>query len=223
MNNLRLGENTPKRFFLGNAEVVRMYMGDTLVYQATQYIDLGLPSGTLWANRNLGAENPEDTGLYFAWGETTGYQFSERNFTRDTYQYYSNYSMTKYNTTDTIVNLELSDDAANVFDERTHMPTKQQCQELIDNTTYTTFTLNGVQGIKFVSKTDSSKYIFIPFAGYSYNNTKRFDTNAFYIQTNERKNTSNATNCVLRYVTSELSVDDFSRYYGTFIRSVKDS
>ena len=36
-------------------------------------IDLGLPSGTLWANMNVGAEKPEDYGLYFAWGETTGY------------------------------------------------------------------------------------------------------------------------------------------------------
>jgi len=38
-----------------------------------EYVDLGLPSGTLWATCNVGAENPEDAGLYFAWGETTGY------------------------------------------------------------------------------------------------------------------------------------------------------
>lgn len=34
-----------------------------------EYIDLGLPSGTLWATCNIGAENPEDYGYYFAWGE----------------------------------------------------------------------------------------------------------------------------------------------------------
>lgn len=38
------------------------------------YVDLGLPSGTLWATMNIGAEGPEDYGLYFAWGETEGYQ-----------------------------------------------------------------------------------------------------------------------------------------------------
>lgn len=38
------------------------------------YIDLGLPSGTLWATMNIGASSPEDYGLYFAWGETEGYQ-----------------------------------------------------------------------------------------------------------------------------------------------------
>ncbi|MBR6016482.1 MAG: hypothetical protein IK067_05060, partial [Prevotella sp.] len=38
-----------------------------------EYVDLGLPSGTLWATCNVGAETPEDYGLYFAWGETVGY------------------------------------------------------------------------------------------------------------------------------------------------------
>ena len=39
-----------------------------------EFVDLGLPSGTLWADRNVGAEKPEDFGLYFAWGETEGYE-----------------------------------------------------------------------------------------------------------------------------------------------------
>ena len=34
------------------------------------YVDLGLPSGTLWATCNVGAVNPTDYGDYFAWGET---------------------------------------------------------------------------------------------------------------------------------------------------------
>lgn len=36
-----------------------------------EYVDLGLPSGTLWASCNIGAEHPEDYGSYFAWGETS--------------------------------------------------------------------------------------------------------------------------------------------------------
>ena len=35
-----------------------------------EYVDLGLPSGTLWATCNVGADSPEDYGDYFAWGET---------------------------------------------------------------------------------------------------------------------------------------------------------
>ena len=45
------------------------------------------------------------------------------------------------------------------------MPTNTQCKEIIDNTTRTWTTVNGVNGYKFTSKTDSSKYIFIPAAG----------------------------------------------------------
>ena len=37
------------------------------------YVDLGLPSGTLWAACNVGASKPSESGLYFAWGETQGY------------------------------------------------------------------------------------------------------------------------------------------------------
>ena len=37
------------------------------------YVDLGLPSGTLWATCNVGASKPSDAGLYFQWGDTQGY------------------------------------------------------------------------------------------------------------------------------------------------------
>lgn len=35
-------------------------------------VDLGLPSGLKWADRNIGATSPEDYGLYFQWGDTVG-------------------------------------------------------------------------------------------------------------------------------------------------------
>ena len=41
-------------------------------FNGHEYVDLGLPSGTLWAKCNVGAQNETDYGLYFAWGETTG-------------------------------------------------------------------------------------------------------------------------------------------------------
>jgi len=40
-------------------------------YNGHEYVDLGLPSGTLWATCNVGATTPEGYGDYFAWGETT--------------------------------------------------------------------------------------------------------------------------------------------------------
>lgn len=39
-------------------------------------VDLGLSSGLLWADRNIGASSPEEPGTYFAWGETEGYTAS---------------------------------------------------------------------------------------------------------------------------------------------------
>ena len=48
-----------------------------------QYVNLGLPSGTLWATSNVGADTPEGLGDYFAWGETkpkTVYEWSSYAF-----------------------------------------------------------------------------------------------------------------------------------------------
>lgn len=86
---------------------------------------MGLPSGTLWADRNVGAIDPRDFGLKFQWSQTTS----------DT-----NYNVTelskKYNTTDGLTTLELEDDAAYVnMGTRWRMPTETEFQELKDYTT----------------------------------------------------------------------------------------
>ena len=47
------------------------------------YVDLGLPSGTLWATCNIGADNPKGCGDYFAWGETS----PKEDYSWDTYRY----------------------------------------------------------------------------------------------------------------------------------------
>ena len=48
-------------------------MGAATALAQVVAVDLGLPSGTKWANMNVGATSPQESGLYFAWGETTGY------------------------------------------------------------------------------------------------------------------------------------------------------
>ncbi len=138
-----------------------------------QAVDLGLPSGLKWANMNVGATSPEDYGDYFAWGETT---------TKDTYDWStykwcngSNTTLTKYcNNSDYGYNgftdgktvLDMDDDAARAnWGGEWRMPTKAECQELIDNTTSEWTTQNGVNGRKFKSKSNGN-YIFLPAAGY---------------------------------------------------------
>lgn len=54
-----------------NANVPNYVAADK--FNGYEYVDLGLPSGTLWAKMNVGAESETDYGLYFAWGETQGY------------------------------------------------------------------------------------------------------------------------------------------------------
>ena len=140
------------------------------------YVDLGLPSGTLWAIMNVGASKPSDFGLYFQWGDTQGYTKEQaeedKKFNWSDYKWYEsgnidedNIVLKKY--TNEGATLDLEDDAAHVhMGGDWHIPTPEQYQELIDNTiSKYKKTQNGVNGILFTSKKDKSKTMFIPAAG----------------------------------------------------------
>ena len=139
------------------------------------YVDLGLPSGTLWATCNVGASKPSDYGLYFQWGDTIGYDFSQigkdKQFNWNDYKWSidgSDTNFSKYTTKDATLNLE--DDAANFhMGGAWHMPSYDQIKELIENTTSTRTILNDVSGRLFISKKDTLKSIFIPAAGAVWN------------------------------------------------------
>ncbi|MBO6025765.1 MAG: SUMF1/EgtB/PvdO family nonheme iron enzyme [Bacteroidales bacterium] len=123
------------------------------------YVDLGLPSGTLWATCNVGADTPEGYGDYFAWGETT----TKSTYSWDTYKYY-NGSVTKYTGNDGLTTLQSGDDAATAnWGSGWCMPTKAQWEELQDNTNVTWTTQNGVNGRKFTASNGNS--LFLPAAG----------------------------------------------------------
>lgn len=141
-----------------------------LEYEESVYeeIDLGLPSGTKWANMNLGAESPEGYGDYYAWGEIIPNKASA--YTEDNYKWYdsSTSGMSKYNDTDNEMTLDLEDDAANVvMGGDWHMPTSAQCAELLGNTTSswtTDYNGTGVAGIIFTSNNNGNS-VFFPAAG----------------------------------------------------------
>lgn len=140
-----------------------------LEYEEIAYkaIDLGLPSGTKWANMNVGAESPEGYGGYYAWGETKPNKAIA--YTQSNYKWYdsSTSGMSKYNDTDGKMTLDLEDDAANVvMGGDWHMPTSTQCAELLNNTTSswtTDYNGTGVAGMIFTSNNGNS--IFFPAAG----------------------------------------------------------
>lgn len=147
------------KYYYGEAKDYKVsHKGETTCPDANHphMIDLGLPSGTKWACCNVGASSPEDYGNYYAWGETQ--QKSVYNW--DTYQYYQN---------DKCVNIG-SDIAGTRYDAATanwgtpwRMPSRAQCQELIDNTTSVWTTQNGVNGRKFTGPNGGT--IFLPAAG----------------------------------------------------------
>lgn len=122
-----------------------------------------------WPNMNVGANSPEDYGDYFAWGETE----PKSTYSWNTYKYCngSEYTMTKYctsssyGTVDGKTLLKAADDAATAnWGGTWRMPTHAEIQELVDNTSYTWTTLNGVSGGLFTS-TKNGNSIFLPAAG----------------------------------------------------------
>ena len=122
-------------------------------------VDLGFPSGTKWADRNVGAKLPEDTGLYFSWGNTDGHEAGkDYDFDDDIYDDTPGAKLDG--------DIDLAHDAARAnLGEPWQMPTKDQFKELVDNCECEVGTLNGYRGRRFTSKINGNS-IFMPFAGY---------------------------------------------------------
>ena len=110
-------------------------------------IDLGLPSGTLWCDRNVGAISPEDYGWYFQWGGTE--EMTGKDCGPDTCPYWNDKKdmFEKYNGIDKKTILDPEDDAATVhMGGKWHMPTAEQFKELIKNTDRRPDSVGGVNG-----------------------------------------------------------------------------
>ena len=135
------------------------------------WVDLGLPSGLLWAKCNLGANAPEEYGNYYAWGETTTkdvYEWSTYAYGNDTNaltKYCDNAEYGLNGFTDNLTTLQAMDDAATAaLGSGARMPTKEEWQELINNTTVEWTTMNGVNGRKFTAANGNT--LFLPAAGF---------------------------------------------------------
>lgn len=138
-------------------------------YNGHEYVDLGLPSGALWATCNVGASAPEETGSLFAWGETEPketYTWETYKFTNGSKPTSSNASITKYGVTgcygvvDNKVTLDAADDVAvDSWGGEWHMPTNEDFQDLIDNTTQQWTKLNNVKGYLFTGTNGNTMFI----------------------------------------------------------------
>ena len=148
------------------------------VYNDNAYVDLGLPSGLLWARENVGSEpNEIKYGLYFAWGEPQGYEYSEvginKTFDVQNYKWTWNNNTPnnepiKYNSTDTLTTLLPLNDAANVNMRGSwRLPTKTEVEELIANTTqdYDPDYLGTGTPVYIFTSTANGNELYIPCAG----------------------------------------------------------
>ncbi len=137
------------------------------------WVDLGLPSGTLWATHNIGAISPEDFGAYFAWGETapksyydwSNYRWCNGGSWARITKYCYNKDWGDNGFTDNIMELELEDDAAYVnWGASWRMPSLEQIGELRNKCTQQFTHYNGVYGLLLTGPNGNT--LFFPAAGY---------------------------------------------------------
>jgi len=148
------------------AMVVRLTSGDSIRFALSdiaaiefaavghEAVDLGL--SVRWASCNVGAENPEDLGGLYAWGETD----SKDNYAETNYRYYSG---TDYQNIGVNISGTRYDVATTQWGDGWRMPTRSEARELMQRCQWTPETLGGVSGYRVTGP--SGRSIFMPSAG----------------------------------------------------------
>lgn len=192
------------------------------------WVDLGLPSGLLWADRNVGAASPENYGYYYAWGETkpkevydwTTYAYGNDDYALTKYCNNSHYGLNGF--TDNLTTLEASDDAATVnIGGKARTPTKDEWQELINNTTSTWTTRNGVYGRLLTAP--NGKSIFLPAAGGRSGSSLYFAGEYGYYWSSWLYTGTPRKAWYFGFTSDSQDVDYYGRYYGFSVRAVRAS
>ena len=212
-----------KNFVAGTAYAYTLTEGEKFKTIPEYAVDLGLPSGTLWADRNVGADSPEAYGDYFAWGEVT--PKSEYNWSTYKWCNGSDNTLTKYctyssnGTVDNKTTLDLEDDAAYVnMGSEWRVPTRAEQDELRNNCTWTWTTQNGVNGYKVTGKNGNS--LFLPAAGYCNSSGLSYTGSdaLYWLSSLWEPNPCLAD--VLYFGSDRYYIDSLYRYYGQPVRAV---
>ncbi len=184
--------------------------GHTKTINGHIFVDLGLPSGLLWAETNVGAQNSEDDGNYYAWGETVKKEtYTEENS--------STYGVERYDT------LKANEDAATaVWGSGVRIPTSDELSELLneENCKWTWTKVGGKYGYQVVSKANGCE-IFLPASGYRRTNgVEGYGANACYWSSTPR---NERTAYYFNLFSGARDVSFCLRYLGITVRPVADA
>jgi len=204
-------------------------------YAGHDYVEIG---GLKWATMNVGATGITDAGLYFQWGDISGYTASQcgsgsgqKKFGWADYKYGNGTSspgetgMTKYNSTDGKTVLEASDDAVQTnWGGSWRMPTTAEYVALgnaVNRVWTADYQGSGVSGLVCIDKTDSSKVLFFPACGYCYDGrVDNVGIDGFYWSSSLYSSDVQRTYSFYLYAGSVYWQDDRIRYFGYSVRGV---
>ena len=192
-------------------------------HDVPEYVDLGLPSGTLWATKNIGGAHPEDSGEYFSWGET---EPKETYFWPDyLFGNGASNSISKYNANDGKTELDADDDAATVrLGSCWQTPTRSQLWELVGGQyTSVVWTMRkGVCGHLITSK-ENGNSIFLPASGEMVGSSIEGagTYGKYWSRTlNFGSNTNINDACILHTLQNGCGMGHIQRYTGLCVRPV---
>jgi hypothetical protein len=192
------------------------------------YVDLGL--SVKWMKCNTGAEEETDYGLFFQWGDTVGYD-EDSSAAHSTWptcpgnggaisadtSALSTWNET--NLTNGVLNT-VADVAYIHTNGKAKMPTKAHLEELISGTNNEWTTINGVAGYKFTNKTDASKYIFIPAAGYFDYGPRYGKGSSGYVWSSSLRDSTVERAYCLGFISGRVGTGHSGRCYAQCVRGV---
>ena len=189
---------------------------ETFEYINSTFVNLGLPSGTLWCTHNVGATNPEDYGLYFSWGNVDGHsRESGYLFTEATYNNSAGATLTG----NIPVNSTYDAAQANMGADW-RIPTVEESIELWNNTTFEEITINNKAVFKLTS-TLNSNFIILPINGLiGTEGTVSSPNNLFYWLSGYKQG-SRCSNMFVGAARTPVPDRDETKYAGLNVRPVK--
>lgn len=226
-----IGESSNKNIYSNNAKNVLLVayetvedednyqiIGFTPLYSMTEKVDgrdcVDLDLSVKWATCNIEANNPEDGGGYYAWGETA----EKDSYTWNTYKYYAGSGSTCEDIGSHISGTQY-DVVHTAWGGSWVMPTEKEMNELRTKCDWVWTKENGIAGYKVFGS--NGNHIFLPAAGFKTTAKKDSGTKGMYMtDTNMSRISSNSSNSVLEFTSSKKLSTSNTKYYGQSVRAV---